>query len=50
VKAWLGALWGLPRMCRKRWAIARTRRIGASQIRGLLRRFGIPAKSVALRN
>jgi GT2 family glycosyltransferase len=50
VKAWLGALWGLPRMWGKRRAIARTRRIGASRIRDLFRRFGIPAKSVALRN
>ncbi|NIA21007.1 MAG: glycosyltransferase [Anaerolineaceae bacterium] len=50
VKAWLGAFAGLPKMLRKRRAIGRRRRIGHGQIRSLLKRFGIPARSVALRD
>jgi GT2 family glycosyltransferase len=50
VKAWLGALWGLPRMLPKRWAIRHKRRIGHRAIGQLIKRFGISAKSVSLRD
>jgi GT2 family glycosyltransferase len=50
VKAWLGAFYGLPKMLRKRWAIRRQRRISNADIWRLIKRYGIAAKSVSLRD
>ncbi len=50
VKAWLAAIVGLPRMLRKRWVIRRGRTIGGRQVRQLLKRFGISAREVSLRD
>lgn len=48
--AWWGALRGLPRMLAKRRIIRRGRKIGSGEILSLLRRFGMSARSVSLRN
>lgn len=48
--AWWGAVRGLPKMLAKRRVIRRGARIGSREIRDLLRRFGVSARSIALRD
>jgi hypothetical protein len=50
VRAHAAAWWGAPRMLRKRWALRARRRLTHRAIRDLLRRFGLAARDVALRD
>ena len=49
LKAFAQAIWGLPRMLRKRRHIMKHKMIGNREIRELLKQYGIPAKKVALK-
>jgi len=50
LRAYGEALWGLPKMWRKRRAVLRSGRLTRRQFRDIFRRFGIGAKDIALRD
>ena len=48
-RAWLGALWGLPKMLKKRITIQKSKKISNKEILGWFDKYGISLKELALK-
>jgi GT2 family glycosyltransferase len=48
-RAWLGALWGLPKMLKKRVTIQKSKKISNKEILGWFDKYGISLKELALK-